>query len=40
MQSPHLIDARVLRGRFDNWFMRLVYSYEDEKGVHKVIFPK
>lgn len=23
MQSPHLIDARVLRGRFDNWFMRL-----------------
>ena len=40
MQSPHLIDARVLRGGFDNWFMRLVYSYEDEKGVHKVIFPK
>lgn len=40
MQSPHLIDARVLRGSFDNWFMRLVYSYEDEKGVHKVIFPK
>ena len=40
MQSPHLIDAHVLRGRFDNWFMRLVYSYEDEKGVHKVIFPK
>ncbi len=40
MQSPHLIDARVLRGRFDNWFMRLVYSYEDEKGVHKVVFPK
>lgn len=32
MQSPHLIDARVLRGEFDNWFMRLVYSYEDEKG--------
>lgn len=40
MQSPHLIDAHVLRGRFDNWFMRLVYTYEDEKGVHKVIFPK
>lgn len=40
MQSPHLIDERVLRGRFDNWFMRLVYAYEDEKGVHKVIFPK
>lgn len=40
MQSPHLIDAHVLRGRFDNWFMRLVYSYEDEKGMHKVIFPK
>lgn len=40
MQSPHLIDAHVLRGRFNNWFMRLVYSYEDEKGVHKVIFPK
>ena len=40
MQSPHLIDAHVLRGEFDNWFMRLVYSYEDEKGVHKVIFPK
>ena len=40
MQSPHLIDARVIRGKFDNWFMRLVYSYEDEKGVHKVIFPK
>ena len=40
MQSPHLIDARVLRGVFDNWFMCLVYSYEDEKGVHKVIFPK
>lgn len=40
MQSPHLIDAHVLRGSFDNWFMRLVYSYEDEKGVHKVIFPK
>lgn len=40
MQSPHLIDAHVLRGKFDNWFMRLVYSYEDEKGVHKVIFPK
>ena len=40
MQSPHLIDARVLRVGFNNWFMRLVYSYEDEKGVHKVIFPK
>ena len=40
MQSPHLIDARVLKMGFDNWFMRLVYSYEDEKGVHKVIFPK
>ena len=40
MQSPHLIEASVLRGGFDNWFMRLVYSYEDEKGVHKVIFPK
>lgn len=40
MQSPHLIDACVLRGRLDNWFMRLIYSYEDEKGVHKVIFPK
>ena len=40
MQSPHLIDARVLKGKCDNWFMRLVYSYEDEKGVHKVIFPK
>ena len=40
MQSPHLIDARVLRGKCDNWFMRLVYSYEDEKGVHNVIFPK
>ena len=40
MQSPHLIDARVIRDEFDNLFMRLVYSYEDEKGVHKVIFPK
>ena len=40
MQSPHLIDARVLREGLNNWFMRLVYSYEDEKGVHKVIFPK
>ena len=40
MQSPHLIDARVLRVGSDNWFMRLVYSYEDEKGVHNVIFPK
>lgn len=40
MQSPHLIDAHVLRGGFNNWFMRLVYSYEDEKGVHNVIFPK
>ena len=40
MQSPHLIDARVIRGKCGNWFMRLVYSYEDEKGVHKVIFPK
>ena len=40
MQSPHLIDARVIRGGSDTWFMRLVYSYEDEKGVHKVIFPK
>lgn len=40
MQSPHLIYARVIRGKFDNWFMHLVYSYEDEKGVHKVIFPK
>lgn len=40
MQSPHLIDARAIRGKCDNWFMRLVYSYEDEKGVHKVIFPK
>ena len=40
MQSPHLIDARVLKVGFNNWFMRLVYSYEDEKGVHKVIFPK
>ena len=40
MQSPHLIYAHVLRESFDNWFMRLVYSYEDEKGVHKVIFPK
>ena len=40
MQSPHLIDARVIRVGSDNWFMRLVYSYEDEKGVHKVIFPK
>ena len=40
MQSPHLIDAHVLRGGFNNWFMHLVYSYEDEKGVHKVIFPK
>ena len=40
MQSPHLTDARVLRVGSDNWFMRLVYSYEDEKGVHKVIFPK
>lgn len=40
MQSPHLIDARVIRDEFDNWFMRLVYSYEDEKGVHNVIFPK
>ena len=33
MQSPHLIDARVIRVGLDNWFMRLVYSYEDEKGV-------
>ena len=40
MHSPHLIYAHVLRESFDNWFMRLVYSYEDEKGVHKVIFPK
>ena len=40
MRSPHLIDARVIRDEFDNLFMRLVYSYEDEKGVHKVIFPK
>ena len=40
MQSPHLIDARVLKVGFNNWFMRLVYSYEDEKGVHNVIFPK
>ena len=40
MQSPHLIDARIIRDEFDNWFMRLVYSYEDEKGVHNVIFPK
>ena len=40
MQSPHLIDARVIRVGSDNWFMRLVYSYEDEKGVHNVIFPK
>ena len=40
MQSPHLIDAHVLRGGSYIWFMRLVYSYEDEKGVHKVIFPK
>ena len=40
MQSPHLIDARVIRDEFDNLFMRLVYSYEDAKGVHKVIFPK
>ena len=40
MQSPHLIDARVLRVGLNNWFRRLVYSYEDEKGVHKVIFPK
>ena len=40
MQSPHLIDARVIRGECDNLFMRLVYSYEDEKGVHNVIFPK
>ena len=40
MQSPHLIDACVLKVGFNNWFMRLVYSYEDEKGVHKVIFPK
>ena len=40
MQSPHLSDARVLKAGFNNWFMRLVYSYEDEKGVHKVIFPK
>ena len=40
MQSPHLIDARVIRDEFDNLFMRLVYSYEDEKGVHNVIFPK
>ena len=40
MQSPHFIDARVLRVGSDNWFMRLVYSYEDEKGVHKVVFPK
>ena len=40
MQIPHLTDARVIRVGSDNWFMRLVYSYEDEKGVHKVIFPK
>ena len=40
MQSQHLIDARVIRDEFDTWFMRLVYSYEDEKGVHNVIFPK
>ena len=29
MQSPHLIDARVIRDEFDTLFMRLVYSYED-----------
>lgn len=39
-KNQKLDTAYAYQDKFGNWFMKLTYAYEDEKGLHKVIFPK
>ena len=40
MKNQKLDAASIWKNKFGTWYMKLTYAYEDEKGLHKVIFPK
>ena len=39
-KNERLIDCIPYKASDSNWYMRLIYGYEDEKGKHEVVFPK
>lgn len=39
-KNERLIDCIPYKAPDNNWYMRLIYGYEDEKGKHEVVFPK
>ena len=39
MKNEKLVDVKVFCDN-DSWFLKLTYHYEDEKGLHELIFPK
>ena len=39
-KNERLIDCIPYKAPDSNWYMRLIYGYEDEKGKHEVVFPK
>lgn len=39
-KNQKLDTAFAYQDKSGNWYMKLTYAYEDEKGLHKVIFPK
>ena len=38
--NVQLVEATAYTDDYGDWFLKLVYTYDDDKGKHKVIFPK
>lgn len=38
--NVQLVEATTYADDYGDWFLKLVYTYDDDKGKHEVIFPK
>ena len=38
--NVQLVEANTYTDDYGDWFLKLVYTYDDDKGKHEVIFPK
>ena len=39
-RNAQLVEATTYTDDYGDWFLKLVYTYNDDKGKHEVIFPK
>ena len=39
-RNVQLVEATAYTDDYEDWFLKLVYTYDDDKGKHQVTFPK